>query len=101
MKKYESIFIIKGRINQAKAEAEFEKILKEFHKNVNITKHEFVGKRKLAYSVKRNTEGYFCVIDFETENNAGEIAELETILKHNDNILKFITIKKEEEQEEE
>lgn len=91
--KYESMFIIKGRINEEKAKKEFEKITKDFSLCVNITNTDFRGKRKLAYSVKKNTEGYFGIIDFETKNNAGEIAELETELKYNENVIKFITIK--------
>ena len=96
MNKYESIFLIKGRIKQEKAEKEFEKITKDFSLCVNITNTDFRGKRKLAYSVKKNTEGYFCIIDFETKNNAGEIAELETELKYNENVIKFITVKMED-----
>lgn len=96
MNKYESVFLIKGRIKQEKAEKEFEKITKEYSKIVKIVEADFRGKRKLAYSVKKNTEGYFCIIDFETKNNAGEIAELETELKYNENVIKFITVKMED-----
>lgn len=93
MNKYESIFIIKGRINEKKAGEEFEKIVKDFSLCVSIVDTDFRGKKKLAYPINKNTQGYFCVINFETKNNAGEIAELETELKYNENVLKFIIVR--------
>lgn len=91
---YQVYFIIKGRIKQGKAEQEFEKISKQYDKMVQIKEANFVGKRKLAYSVKNNTEGYFGVIKFSVETK--EIAfKSEEILQANDNILKYITIREE------
>lgn len=94
MLNYQAYFIIKGRIKQEKAEQEFEKISKQYDKVVEIKKADFIGKRKLAYSVKNNTEGYFGVIKFSVETK--EIAfKSEEILQANNNILKFITIREE------
>ena len=92
---YEVYFIIKGRIKQEKAEQEFEKIAKQYNEIVKIKEANFVGKRKLAYSVKNNTEGYFGVIKFSVEIK--EIAfKSGEILRTNDNVLKFITIRMED-----
>lgn len=91
--KYESILIIKGRIKEEKAEKEFENIVREYGKIVGIIRADFEGKRKLAYPLRKNTEGYFGIIEFEalTHNKS---AEVETILKaHTENVLKFITLK--------
>lgn len=94
--KYESMFIIKGRINEEKAKKEFENIVKEYSKIVEITKADFVGKRKLAYSLRKNTEGYFGIIDFEALSYKKSV-EAENILKnHTENVLKFITVKMED-----
>lgn len=91
--KYESVFIIKGRINEEKAKKEFENIVKEYSKIVGITRADFVGKRKLAYPIRKNTEGYFAIIDFEALTHNKSV-EVETILKANaENVLKFITLK--------
>ena len=91
--KYESMLIIKGRIKEEKAEKEFENIVREYGKIVGIIRADFEGKRKLAYPLRKNTEGYFGIIEFEalTHNKS---AEVETILKANaENVLKFITLK--------
>lgn len=91
--KYESMLIIKGRIKEEKAKKEFENIVREYGKIVGIIKADFMGKKKLAYPIRKNTEGYFAIIEFEalTYNKS---AEVETILKANaENVLKFITLK--------
>lgn len=96
MNKYESVFLIKGRIKQEKAEQEFEKIAKEYSKIVEIIETNFVGKRKLAYSVRNNTEGYFCVIDFKAKNHDISVEAENILKKHIENVLKFITVKMED-----
>lgn len=96
MNKYESVFLIKGRINEEKAEKEFENITKEYSKIVEIIETNFMGKRELAYPIRKNANGYFCVIDFKAENHDIS-AKAENILKgHTENVLKFITVKMED-----
>lgn len=91
--KYESILIIKGRIKEEKAEKEFENIVREYGKIVGIIRADFEGKRKLAYPLRKNTEGYFGIIEFEALSYKKSV-EAENILKnHTENVLKFITIK--------
>lgn len=91
--KYESMLIIKGRINEEKAKKEFENIVKEYGKIVGIIKADFLGKRKLAYLIRKNTHGYFAIIEFEALTHNKSV-EVETILKaHTENVLKFITLK--------
>ena len=51
-----------------------------------------MGKRKLAYEIKKNKEAYYMQINFESKPEA--ITELERIYRITDEILKFITIKK-------
>ena len=51
-----------------------------------------LGKRKLAYEIKKNKEAYYVQINFESKPEA--IAELERIYRITDGILKFITVRK-------
>ena len=53
-----------------------------------------MGKRKLAYEVKKNSEGYYVLINFEA--NPEFIAELERVYRITDGILKFIVVRKED-----
>ena len=89
LKKYEHISIFKGDLEDYTKE--LEKFEKQFNK-FKITKIEKLGIKNLAYEIKKNKKGYFIVIEFEgLESN---IAKIEKYCRENDNILKFITIRK-------
>ena len=51
-----------------------------------------MGKRKLAYEIKKNKEAFYVQFNFESKPEA--ITELERIYRITDDVLKFITIKK-------
>ena len=51
-----------------------------------------MGRRKLAYDIGKNTEGYYVVFTFEAKPEL--IAELERNYRITDEIIKFITIRK-------
>ena len=53
------------------------------------------GKRTLAYPIKKKTEGYYIL--FEIEGSGQEIAELERRMRVNDMIIRYITIRVDED----
>jgi small subunit ribosomal protein S6 len=59
-----------------------------------LVKVERWGKRRLAYIIKKQSRGFYILIDYAGETAA--VNELERNLKINDKILKFMTILKEE-----
>lgn len=60
-----------------------------------IVKLENMGRRKLAYEIKRNTEGHYVL--FEIEGSGKEIAELERRMRVNDAIIRYITVRVDED----
>ncbi|MFV0388455.1 MAG: 30S ribosomal protein S6 [Pyrinomonadaceae bacterium] len=60
-----------------------------------VVKTEDMGRRRLAYRIKKFTEGYYFL--FEIEGSGKEIAELERRLRVNDKIVRFITVRVDEE----
>ena len=60
----------------------------------NLMLVEDLGIKKLAYDIKENKEAFY--IKFEFTDRADNIAELERYFRINDDILKFIIIKKED-----
>ena len=62
------------------------------NKNGKVESVEEMGKRKLAYEVKKNKEGYYVLFNFDAE--PASIAELERNYRITDEIIKFITVKK-------
>ncbi len=61
----------------------------------SVVKVEDMGKRKLAYEIKRMREGYYTL--FEIEGSGKEIAELERRMRVNDAIVRFITVRVDED----
>lgn len=64
------------------------------HKGMAI-KVEKWGKRKLAYEIRKHNKGFYVLIDFAGQS--ATIVELERNLKIDDKILKFMTVKKDDQ----
>lgn len=92
MNKYETIFLIKDDITEEQRNAVVSEIRKYLVKNGKVSEEENLGKKKLAYEVKKYEYAYYYVINFT--GKASIIPELERKFRINENILKFITIKK-------
>jgi len=60
-----------------------------------IVKTEAMGRRKLAYPIQKKTEGHYTL--FEIEGSGQEIAELERRFRVNDAVIRFITVRVDEE----
>ena len=94
MNKYESVIIINPNVD----EDNLKKLEKTFTDMINkdgkVEKVEDLGKKKLAYKVKKNDEGIYVVFYFEA--NPALIAELERNYRITDEIIKFIVIRVDE-----
>lgn len=53
------------------------------------------GRRTMAYPIKKKTEGYYML--YEIEGSGQEIAELERRMRVNDMIIRFITVRVDED----
>ena len=60
-----------------------------------VTKTESMGRRKLAYEILHKTEGSFVLL--EIEGSGHEIAELERRMRVNDRIIRYITVRVDED----
>ena len=92
MNKYESVIIINPNVDEAGIKALEEKFTGLINENGKVVEVIDMGKRKLAYEIKKNKEAYYKVFEFEA--NPETIAELERIYRITDEILKFITVRK-------
>ena len=94
MNKYESVVII----NPAVEDDKLKKLEKTFTDLINkqgkVEKVEEVGKKKLAYEIKKNSEGIYVEFYFEAEPEL--IKELERNYRITDEVIKFMVIKEEE-----
>lgn len=54
-----------------------------------------MGRRQLAYQINKNTQGYYFL--FEIEGSGREIAEVERRMRVNDKIMRYLTVRVDEE----
>lgn len=91
MNKYESVIIVNPNVDEDKLKALENTITELINKDGKLEKVEELGKKRLAYEVKKNKEGIYVVFYFEA--NPTLIAELERNYRIIDEVIKFIDIR--------
>ena len=94
MNKYESVVIINPEVDEEGVKALENTFTDMINKNGKVSKVDELGKKKLAYTVKKCTEWNYVVFNFEA--TPALIAELERNYRITDEIIKFMVIKVEE-----
>ena len=89
MNKYESVFIVNPSVEEDKVKALIQKFSDLINSDGKVEKVEEEGKKALAYEVKKNKEGYFTTIFFESKPEV--VAELERVYRITDDVIKFMT----------
>ena len=99
MSLYELVFICRQDISQQQVESltvNLTTILAE--QGGSVEKTEYWGLRSLAYRVRKNRKGHYSLLNITADHTA--ISEMERQMSLNDDILRFMTIRVEEHDEE-
>lgn len=91
MTKYESVIIINPSVEEETIKGLISKFTDMINANGKLEKVEELGKRKLAYEIKKNKEAYYVVLYFDAK--AEVVTELERNYRILDEVIKFMTIK--------
>lgn len=93
MKAYEAMFVFHPDLTDEKLEQSVqavEKIIKD--NTTGELKVERIGRKTLAYKIKKVNEGYYINCDFEAPPAA--ISKIKAELKHSDEILRYVIFAK-------
>lgn len=93
MNKYESIIIVNPNVDEAGIKELETTVTGLIEKNGKLESVENLGKKKLAYEIKKNKEATYMLFNFEADPNS--ITELERNYRIMDDIIKFIVVRKE------
>ena len=93
MNKYESVIIINPNCTEEAVKALEEKVTGLINVGGKVESVENMGKKRLAYEINKNREAFYMLFNFEAKPDS--IAEIERNYRINDDILKFIIVKKE------
>ena len=93
MNKYESVIIVNPNVDEAGIKALEEKFTGLINANGKVESVENMGKKRLAYEIKKFKEGTYMLFNFEAKPDL--IDELERVYRITDDIIKFIVVRKE------
>lgn len=88
--KYESIVVISTKLEEEKIKALVEKIKQLIVDNGNLENVDEWGKRKLAYDIHYESEGYYVMYNFNSVPSFP--SELDRIYQITDGILRTLTV---------
>lgn len=93
---YESIFIIRQSLTEEETGGIINKMKGVLEKQgATLLKVDNWGKKKLAYEVEHDRRGTFVHLQFEAQGPV--VSQLERMYRLEDSILKFLTVRVEEE----
>lgn len=96
LNKYESIYIINPDVE----EQGIKELVEKFNTLIEteggkVSETQEWGLRRLAYPIQKKEQGYYVLVNFEAKPES--IVELERVYKITDSVMKFITVRKDEE----
>jgi small subunit ribosomal protein S6 len=94
---YEIMFIVRPDVE----EADLDKLIEGFSANVTsgggeVKSVEKMGRRRLAYTVRKFNDGFYVLLNIAAEGKL--IAEIERRLRVSEPVIKFITVRMDEEE---
>ena len=92
MNNYETIMIINSNLDETTTKASIEKFTALINANGKVESVEEIGKKKLAYPIKKQAEGYYVLVNFSS--NPEFIDELDRVYNITDEVIKHIVVKK-------
>lgn len=88
---YETVYILKPELAEDVVRATNEKVSGIIESNGGrLVRIEDWGKRKLAYAVRKSARGHYVLVSYAAPGAL--VAELERLLRIDDNLLRFLTI---------
>ncbi|MBT3181628.1 MAG: 30S ribosomal protein S6, partial [Deltaproteobacteria bacterium] len=95
MREYETVLITQPNITDADQTKINDKIASLIEKhNGKLFFAKSLGKKSMTYAIKKQTKGYYTCIDFTAEGNV--VNEMEKGLRIDENVLRFLTVVKNE-----
>lgn len=91
MRLYELVLVLKSSLSEGDRKKLLDTV-KEWLKDVKITKEEDWGQKPLAYKIKKELAGFYHLMHLESENGIG--MDFEKKMHANDNVLRFLLLRK-------
>ncbi|MDI9461953.1 MAG: 30S ribosomal protein S6 [Saccharofermentanales bacterium] len=90
MRTYELMYVLNPAIGEEAIENEMKRIQDILETQGKIINIDVWGRRKLAYEIQDEQEGYYVLVHFESEPDFPK--EVERLLKISDSVLRYLTV---------
>jgi len=89
---YECVLIARNDVTQAQVEAVADTVAAQLEgEGGAISKREYWGLRTLAYRINKNRKGHYMLLGLEAK--PASITEMERLLRLNEDVLRFMTLR--------
>ncbi|MFT9849427.1 30S ribosomal protein S6 [Aneurinibacillus sp. REN35] len=95
MRKYEVMYILRPDLQEEAAKANVER-----YSNVitegggQMEKVNEMGKKRLAYEIEDHREGFYVLMNFQSEPQA--VTEMERLMKISDDVIRYLVVREDE-----
>lgn len=89
---YESVMVVSSKLSEEETTAVVDKFKALIEKNATLESVDEWGKRRLAYLIDKEAEGYYVLFNFSS--GSAFPAELDRIYKITDGVIRSLIIKK-------
>ncbi|WP_199616918.1 30S ribosomal protein S6 [Paenibacillus alkalitolerans] len=90
MRKYEVMYIVRTDIEDQAIQAVIEKFQGIINNGGEITKHNVMGKRRLAYEINKYRDGVYVLVNFTAAPDV--VKELDRVMRISDEIIRFMIV---------
>jgi len=91
MRKYEVMYIIRPDVEQEAVQAVTDKFQGIISNGGEVTKHDVIGKRRLAYEINKHRDGVYVLVHFNATPEV--VAELDRVMKITDEVIRYLVVK--------
>ncbi len=92
MRQYETMYILKTELESeqtAALVAKYQSLITEHQGQIDQVQE--IGKRRLAYEIDHNREGFYVLMQFSTDTDVTQ--ELERVMRIDESVLRYLTVR--------
>jgi small subunit ribosomal protein S6 len=90
MRKYEIMYIVRTDLEEQAVQAVVEKFQGIINNGGEVSKHNVMGKRRLAYEINKHRDGVYVLVHFTATPEI--VKELDRVMRITDEVIRFMIV---------
>ncbi len=97
MRHYETVFILHSQITAESRKVLNDRVQKAIESSGQLIQAQDWGVKSLAYPIEKQGKGIYCHIEYQGSSEV--VGQVERVLRYDEGVLRYLTVKVEKEQE--